>query len=463
MRKKIFISYCWKNESIVNDIDISFAKDGVELIRDKRETEYKDSFKEFMKKIRSMDSVLMIISDAYLKSRNCMYEVLETLKDENYKERIYPIIIPDAELYSPAKRLKYLDYWKNEYSTLKEALSNYSPEEVISVTNDLKILRDINGSIVDFISIISDLKNIPLEVLRKNDYKEIKQKLGLQIISRIKIRYDLLDQEDISHAGAKRYSARILIDSKYSRKEVKEVINEVTENLFNSNYYRNKQIKNHFGNKKADVIWLFIASRLSDVNNSNWICITSWINPDLNENMRPLDMQGNDSIGEIKIEWNDKYQELSEFYDDFLITKDKYLDQHDNLILRNAKIIKPLIFCFNDELRNNGSFKSVIKYTNDYEKLVNKIYNEANNIHLAPNDCKELDKLTQSYFAHSHNLFLYYSKKGLETWNADNRIYLIKQDINQLNELSDKIKNERSRVEYTNTSEYFNRKNIALY
>jgi len=446
MDNKIFISYCWSNESVVDEIDESFAKDGVTLVRDKRNTEYKDSFKEFMKKIRSTDSVLMVVSDAYLKSRNCMYEVLETLKDENYKDRIYPIVLPDAKIYSPAERLEYLEYWKTEYSSLKESLSKYSPEEVISISTDLKIMRDINGSIVDFISIVSDLKNIPLDILKKSQFSEIKQKFGIKIMPKSKIRFDILKQEDISNAGAKRYSTQILIDSKYSKSEIKSVIEDVTNSLINSKYYKNEKLKNHFSNRKADVVWLFVANRLSDVSNANWICRTSWINAGLDVSMRPIEMKGNDSIGEIKIEWNDKYEELSEFYDGYLTTKDNFLSQHDSLISRNKTIIKPLINKFNESLRQKSSLTSVIEYVNDFEDRINEIYNEANNMPFAPHDCKELDKLTQSYFAVSHNLFLYYSKKGLEIWKEEIRKYLMKQDIILVNELSEKINNERSKV-----------------
>lgn len=446
MNKQIYISYCWKNETIVNEIDSSFAKDGIKLFRDKRNTDYKDSFKVFMKKIRETDSVLMIISDDYLKSKNCMYEVLETIKDENFKERIYPIVLSDAKIYSPAERLEYLDYWKSEYETLKSSISRFSPDEVISVTEDLKIIRDINGSIVDFISVVSDLKNIPFDKLLQSNFREIKQKLGVQILTKSKIRYDLLNQEDISHAGAKRYSAHILIDSKYSKDEVKFVIEEVTESLKNSNYYRDERLKQHFKNKPADVVWLFIANKLSDINNANWICRTSWISSDLDESMRPSEMAGNDSTREIKIEWNDKYEELSEFYDDFITTKDSFLTHHDKLILKNQQIINPLIDKFNSELRKNGSFESVISYTEENEKEMDEIYHEANDMPFPPHDCKELDKLTQAYFAHSHNLFLYFSSKGLATWKEQNRIFLMKQDINQIQELSQRIMIERKKV-----------------
>lgn len=446
MDKQIFISYCWKNETVVEEIDHSFSKDGIKLIRDKRNTDYKDSFKVFMKKIRETDSVLMIVSDDYLKSKNCMYEVLETIKDENFKERIYPIVLSDAKIYSPANRLEYLDFWKSEYENLKKSISRFSPDEVISVTEDLKIIRDINGSIIDFISVVSDLKNIPFDKLLQSNFIEIKQKLGIQIFTKSRIRYDLLNQEDISHAGAKRYSAQILIDSKYSKNEVKSVILEVTKSLISSNYYRNERLKDYFKNKAADVVWLFFANRLSDINNANWICRTSWISEHLEENMRPSEMIGNDSIGDIKIEWNDKYEELSDFYDDFISTKDDFLTKHDRLIIENQKIINPLIEMFNSELKEKSNFEQIISYTQENKKEMDEIYHDANDMPFPPHDCKELDKLTQSYFAYSHNLFLYFSSQGLVTWKEQNRIFLMKQDISKIQEFGQKIMFERKKV-----------------
>jgi hypothetical protein len=446
MNKEIFISYCWANETVVNEIDESFLIEGIKLIRDKRDTEYKDSFKEFMKRIRKTDFVLMVISDAYLKSKNCLYEVLEVLKDENYKNRIFPIVLTDAKIYSPSNRLEYLNYWKNEYQKLKTAIANYSPEEVISVTQDLKVLRDINGSIVDFMSIISDIKNIPIESLRKSKFREIKNKLGFQVVSKTKIRYDLIKQEDVSHAGAKRYTAQILIDSKYSKTEIRTVIQEVTESLINSSYNKNENLKRHFGERKADVVWLFIANRLSDINNVNWICRTSWIRSELSENMKPSKMVGNDSIDDIIIDWNNKYEELAEFHDGHLTTKDNYLMIQDELLIRCNIIIRPLIENFNSERNEKGDFRSVIKYIENHQKEIDEVYFEANDTPFAPNDCKELDKLIQSYFAHCHNLFLYYSKKGLEIWKEENRLYLMNQDISQISILDQKIIDERKRV-----------------
>ena len=117
-----------------------------------------------MKKVRDTDYVLMIISDEYLKSPNCMFEVVEVMKDDNYKDRILPIILPNANIYSPIERIEYLQYWEGEFEKLRQKIEKHSPEEVIHSSNDLKIIRHIRLCINEFLSIISDLKNIPVQL-----------------------------------------------------------------------------------------------------------------------------------------------------------------------------------------------------------------------------------------------------------------------------------------------------------
>ncbi|MCB7039501.1 toll/interleukin-1 receptor domain-containing protein, partial [Eggerthella sinensis] len=52
-----------------------------------------ESIKEYMNNIVTMDFVILLISDAYLRSRNCMYEVLELMRDRKYKHKIFPAVV----------------------------------------------------------------------------------------------------------------------------------------------------------------------------------------------------------------------------------------------------------------------------------------------------------------------------------------------------------------------------------
>jgi hypothetical protein len=97
-KKTIFISYSWEDEKIAE----SFCKFGDEVFDiklDRRDVHYRDSIKSFMRKIRDADYCLLIISDDYLRSRNCMYEAWEISNVDNYLKKVLPIIVNNAKKY----------------------------------------------------------------------------------------------------------------------------------------------------------------------------------------------------------------------------------------------------------------------------------------------------------------------------------------------------------------------------
>ncbi|WP_238404190.1 toll/interleukin-1 receptor domain-containing protein [Paenibacillus paridis] len=178
---QIFLSYNWNDEKIADEVDNTFRYIGVELTRDKRDIKYKDSFKEFMKKVRKSDYVIMIISDDYLKSVNCMFEVLEFIKDEDHKARILPIVLENkVNIFKPQGALHYIEYWENEYKILEESMKKVDISNLNTLTLELRKIKEITSSISEFTSNLADMNCSNIERLRMTSFKDI-----LQIINHL--------------------------------------------------------------------------------------------------------------------------------------------------------------------------------------------------------------------------------------------------------------------------------------
>jgi len=108
---KIFLSYSWANSDIADQIDEDFRSIGIPLIRDIRNVHYKDSLLDYMKRIRGIDYVIMLLSDAFLKSQNCMYEVLELYKEKDFTSKLLQVFLSDANIFNAESRLAYIQYW----------------------------------------------------------------------------------------------------------------------------------------------------------------------------------------------------------------------------------------------------------------------------------------------------------------------------------------------------------------
>lgn len=174
MENRVFISYCWKDEDIVNKIDNYFKSRQIIFDRDKREIKSWESIKEFMKRIRASSYAILVVSDGYLKSINCMYEVLEVMKDEDYRNRILTVVLEDAAIYDLLKRTEYIKYWNEKYNKLLEEISIINDHESsLALNKELKKIGDIKRNVGEFIQIISDMNNPNIE----NICEEINKKL----------------------------------------------------------------------------------------------------------------------------------------------------------------------------------------------------------------------------------------------------------------------------------------------
>jgi tetratricopeptide (TPR) repeat protein len=179
LKQTLFLSYSWADTAIADKLDDIFKPTGLEVKRDIRYLSYKDSIKEFMSKIRETDFALLIISDHFIKSHNCMYEVLELLKENNYKDRIVPVVVDGTKIYNVKDKLFYVQYWTNQYEELKTLLATVSPTDSIDFIKALRHIENIKGNIGEFLTYISDANVPSYSSLKNKNFKPILDHIGV--------------------------------------------------------------------------------------------------------------------------------------------------------------------------------------------------------------------------------------------------------------------------------------------
>ena len=169
---EIFLSYCWQDKKIASDIYDCLSKiPNVNIHRDTIDIKKWDSIKKYMHSIGNMDYTILLISDAYLKSRNCMYEVLELMRERVYRDKIFPAVV-SKEIYNPVVVANYVKYWQDEQQQLEAQLSNLRLQNLGSLHQKLKIIQDIASNTADFLDLIGDMNNpdideITVEISKK--------------------------------------------------------------------------------------------------------------------------------------------------------------------------------------------------------------------------------------------------------------------------------------------------------
>ena len=112
--KTIFLSYNWNDGETADRIDKYLSgNSGITVKRDMRDIGQWKSIRKFMEGIRQQDYAVLVVSDSYLRSKNCMFEVTEMMKEREYADRIFPAVV-EKGIYDPLVRAGYISYWQQK-------------------------------------------------------------------------------------------------------------------------------------------------------------------------------------------------------------------------------------------------------------------------------------------------------------------------------------------------------------
>jgi len=176
---KIFLSYCHKDKEIADRLDKFFITKNILLTRDVRDALPYSNLIKYMKTIRDHDYVISLISDAYLKSTNCMFEVIQFIQEKKYIEKIFPIIIDKKDdIFNKEKHINYISFWQNKYKRFRIKINKLENTGTAPSHVELGKIDKIQSNIGEFLDKIAELKCFPIDELESTNYKAISDKIG---------------------------------------------------------------------------------------------------------------------------------------------------------------------------------------------------------------------------------------------------------------------------------------------
>ncbi|MBN8214881.1 MAG: leucine-rich repeat domain-containing protein, partial [Xanthomonadales bacterium] len=187
----VYISYAWGTQdndgrrplqefavSLQRSLEAEF-----DVRRDQEAMQPGDSLEAFMREIGRGARVLVLLSDAYVHSRNCMKE-LENLNARNQSDPdqlrrcALPLIVDTSFSLGDDKRITYVDYWVAEAERLRQSLGDRDPTRHLSVWKTIKTVEKIADIADEMLAFMNDvLMPRGVQCLSEDDFATVKASL----------------------------------------------------------------------------------------------------------------------------------------------------------------------------------------------------------------------------------------------------------------------------------------------
>jgi hypothetical protein len=187
-QSKIFFSYAWdQDEALIMQLYNSLKNGGFNVVKDKENMGYKGVISKFMNEIGSADFVIVAISDKYLKSKFCMYELYEIFKNsgmnrDTFGKKLFPIRIEESlDLGNPDIVKGYVSYWKEQEQEWTKRVKEESDSITEEQARQFQFIKRLVIDIRNILSCLSDINSLNLSTLKSNDFADIKASLKQSI------------------------------------------------------------------------------------------------------------------------------------------------------------------------------------------------------------------------------------------------------------------------------------------
>jgi len=160
----IFLSYTHSDSEIAEKLDTALRTLGYDVKRDIRNVDKWGDLQGFMKSIRKQDYAVFLVSDKYLHSTNCLYEIMQFMKDENFGNRAFPIAIGFSETEKNARKMQnkptslfdefywieIIRYWQDYAFDMKTQLEQIDRENSGELDFRYRIVKELAQTAAKF-------------------------------------------------------------------------------------------------------------------------------------------------------------------------------------------------------------------------------------------------------------------------------------------------------------------------
>ena len=169
MWERYFVSYAWadednpKREEKVDALCDEAKQRGVEIIRDKTTLGRGELISNFMRLIGEGDRVFVFISDKYLRSPYCMFELFEIWRNSRqdsseFVRRVRFFTVDGTSIAKPGDWLEYAKFWRKECDELRRLIAEVGVKDAgEEAIKRFRLLDLFSGHVADILAIFADV------------------------------------------------------------------------------------------------------------------------------------------------------------------------------------------------------------------------------------------------------------------------------------------------------------------
>ncbi|MEA2560036.1 MAG: internalin [Acidobacteriota bacterium] len=168
--REVFISYAWGDDTpegkirvkAVDELQAALVEDGFQPVRDRDRIQPGERISAFIRQLTRADLVVAVISDKYLRSSYCMYEIYRLWQKhqgngDELARCLVPIVLPEVKVGNLRERVPYLEYWADQAESLEALVRNPKLRPSSESWEEVRLVQEFAHHVDDILVFVQDI------------------------------------------------------------------------------------------------------------------------------------------------------------------------------------------------------------------------------------------------------------------------------------------------------------------
>ncbi|MEH2315801.1 hypothetical protein [Nostoc sp.] len=104
---------------------------------------------------------------------------MQIAKNGKFGDRIFPIVLPDAQIYRGAEIIKYIKHWEDEIEELNEGMRGVNAANLHGIREEIDQFTEIRNRIAELTNLLKDMNTLTPDIHSESDFEELLNAIAL--------------------------------------------------------------------------------------------------------------------------------------------------------------------------------------------------------------------------------------------------------------------------------------------
>lgn len=212
---------------------------------------------------------------------------------------------------------KHYEYWRRHSVPVIFVLANYETEECF-------------WELISDASVESTGRNYVIRVPRGKAFDQTARRDIYAVATPIvpPQKFEIFDEQDTSTGAVRRLSYYLTLKPSangWTKPEVEQLVRQVTAEARGSRYFRDELTQARWSGVPPGVVWVYVYFDEKHREIGEYVARAVWIDPCLDEELRPLGFSAPTDSAGFQIEWNHSFGKIIEAFEEHSVDKASYV------------------------------------------------------------------------------------------------------------------------------------------